>query len=87
MVETQSRRLQARGVARRKKLIDSAQELLCSMDYADVTFAAISSHAGVPEGSAYHFFSNRQAIFQEIERQKKCQGKHRHCNQRRAERH
>jgi AcrR family transcriptional regulator len=62
------RHFQARGLARRQHLIDTAREMLWSEDFEQVTFSAIASRAGVPEGSAYHFFPNRLAIFQEVGR-------------------
>ncbi|MEH6589452.1 MAG: TetR/AcrR family transcriptional regulator [Halioglobus sp.] len=63
------RRFQTRGLARRQQLVEAAAELLCREDFEKITFAAIAAKAGVPEGSAYHFFSNRLAVFREVELQ------------------
>lgn len=51
--------VQERGNTRRKKLLDAAEELLASMPIEELSFKQISEKAGVPEGSAYHFFANR----------------------------
>ena len=53
----------APGRKRRKALLDAAYNLLCEKDIEDVSFRDIASRAGVPEGSAYHFFANRFDVF------------------------
>lgn len=53
----------APGRARRKALLDAAHELLCEKAIEDVSFRDIAARAGVPEGSAYHFFANRFDVF------------------------
>jgi AcrR family transcriptional regulator len=52
-----------RGVERRKKLLKAAYELLSEREIGDISFRDIADQAGVPEGSAYHFFANRFDIF------------------------
>jgi len=52
-----------RGRERRKQLLDAAYELLCERPVEDVSFRDIAEQAGIPEGSAYHFFANRFDIF------------------------
>jgi len=53
----------APGRKRRQELLDAAYELLCSNEIEDVSFRDIARYAGVPEGSAYHFFANRFDVF------------------------
>jgi AcrR family transcriptional regulator len=52
-----------RGRERRKLLLKAAYELLCVRPVEDISFRDIADKAGVPEGSAYHFFANRFDIF------------------------
>jgi AcrR family transcriptional regulator len=52
-----------RGRERRKLLLKAAYELLCVRSVEDVSFRDIADRAGVPEGSAYHFFANRFDVF------------------------
>jgi AcrR family transcriptional regulator len=52
-----------RGRERRKLLLKAAYELLCVRPIEDVSFRDIADKAGVPEGSAYHFFANRFDVF------------------------
>jgi AcrR family transcriptional regulator len=52
-----------RGRERRRLLLEAAYELLCERDIEEVTFRDIASRAGVPEGSAYHFYANRYDLF------------------------
>jgi len=53
----------ARGRERRQLLLQAAYDLLCERDIEDVTFRDIATQAGVPEGSAYHFYANRFDLF------------------------
>lgn len=52
-----------RGRERRKLLLKSAYDLLCARPVEDISFRDIADEAGVPEGSAYHFFANRFDVF------------------------
>jgi AcrR family transcriptional regulator len=52
-----------RGVERRQALLQAARELLEEHDIEAVSFRDIASRAGVPEGSAYHFYANRFDLF------------------------
>lgn len=53
----------APGRRRRKALLDATYDLLCEKEIEDVSFRDIAKSAGVPEGSAYHFFANRFDLF------------------------
>ena len=59
-------RTRAPGRLRRQQLLDAAYELLCERDIEDISFRDIAAKAGVPEGSAYHFFANRFDVFAEL---------------------
>jgi AcrR family transcriptional regulator len=52
-----------RGVERRKQLLQAAYDLLCKRDIEEISFRDIAQQAGVPEGSAYHFYANRFDLF------------------------
>ena len=52
-----------RGVERRRQLLQAAYALLCERDIEDISFRDIARRAGVPEGSAYHFYANRFDLF------------------------
>jgi len=53
----------APGRKRRKALLDATCDLMCEKAIEDISFRDIAQRAGVPEGSAYHFFANRFDIF------------------------
>jgi len=52
-----------RGKARREQLLKAAYDLLCEQPVEEVAFISIANRAGIPEGSAYHFFSNKFDVF------------------------
>ena len=55
----QRQHVQERGNTRRKQLLETAAALLQSTPIEELSFKQVSEAAGVPEGSAYHFFANR----------------------------
>jgi AcrR family transcriptional regulator len=55
--------MRRRGIERRGLLLQAAHELLCERPVEEIAFRDIAERAGVPEGSAYHFFTNRFDIF------------------------
>ncbi|MEL7186659.1 MAG: TetR/AcrR family transcriptional regulator [Pseudomonadota bacterium] len=59
-------KMRAPGRKRRQALIDAAYALLCERDVDDVSFRDVATQAGVPEGSAYHFFANRFDLFSAV---------------------
>ncbi len=58
--------VQARGVARRRMLLDAARELLMEVPIEELTFGQIATKAGVPEGSAYHFYANKYDLLSSL---------------------
>jgi AcrR family transcriptional regulator len=58
-----------RGRQRRKLLLKAAYDLLCVRPIEDISFRDIADEAGIPEGSAYHFFANRFDVFSALAKQ------------------
>jgi AcrR family transcriptional regulator len=56
------------GRERRQLLLEATYDLLCEQAVEDISFRDIAKRAGVPEGSAYHFFANRFDIFSALAR-------------------
>ncbi|MGB5630622.1 MAG: TetR/AcrR family transcriptional regulator [Woeseiaceae bacterium] len=56
----------APGRKRRQDLLKAAHDFLYEEEIENVSFRDIAKRAGVPEGSAYHFFANRFDIFAEL---------------------
>lgn len=54
---------QERAVARVEQILEAAEDLLVEQGVAWVTTARIAARAGVPIGSVYQYFPNKQAIF------------------------
>ncbi len=52
-----------RGNERREAMLQATYDLLCLHAVEDISFRDIAEHAGIPEGSAYHFFANRFDVF------------------------
>jgi len=46
----------------RRRILDSARDLIYSRSYLDVGVAAICERAGVKKGSFYHFFPSKQEL-------------------------
>ena len=55
----QRKHVQQRGNTRRRQLLDAAEEMLGDVPIEELSFKQVCEKAGVPEGSAYHFFANR----------------------------
>jgi AcrR family transcriptional regulator len=50
--------LHARGIERRKRLLDSARTLLDTRTLDEITLGDVAAHAKVPKGSAYFFYAD-----------------------------
>ncbi|WP_165495387.1 TetR/AcrR family transcriptional regulator [Actinomadura roseirufa] len=53
---------------RRTTLLDAAIELLAERGARGVTYRALDAHAGVPTGTALHYFRNRDELIAQIAR-------------------
>jgi len=60
------KKVQARGEVRRRQLLDAARELLFEVSVEELTFGQIATKAGVPEGSAYHFYANKYDVLSSL---------------------
>lgn len=60
------RRSQARGMVRREALIEAARQLLAETEINQINLSAIAERAGIPVGSAYHFYSEPAQIYKEL---------------------
>jgi len=49
---------QARGLKRRRKLLESARTLLGTRELDELTLSDVAAHARVPKGSAYFFYAD-----------------------------
>ena len=58
-----------RGRERREHLIRAAYDLLCERSVENIAFIDIANRASIPEGSAYHFFSNKYDVFSALAEQ------------------
>ncbi len=56
-------RTQRRGDRRREALLRAAAELIERLPLPEVSYAAVCSRAGVPPSSAYHFYTDLDAIY------------------------
>jgi AcrR family transcriptional regulator len=52
----------ARGVRRVAAILDSAEHVFAEVGYDAATVTAIASHAGIPIGSVYQFYPNKEAL-------------------------
>lgn len=71
LVETKEKApvMQARGKARREKLVSAAAELLDEQGFEEVSLADIAKRAQIPTASAYHFYPNANAVFAAVAQQ------------------
>ncbi len=59
-----ARSTQRRGDARRERLLRAAHALLQTQDFRRLTFVSICKRAGIPHGSARHFYPDLDALLQ-----------------------
>lgn len=50
----------------RQRILETAKDLFLSDGYKKTTIAKIVSASGVSSGSIYHWYRNKQEIFEEI---------------------
>lgn len=58
LLSTRRKAPQARGLERRRRLLESARTLLASHDLDDLTLSDVAAHARMPKGSAYFFYAD-----------------------------
>src|SRR5262245_32632424 len=58
MLETRRGSLHVRGIERRKRLLEAARALLSERELDDISLGDVAARAGVPKGSAYHFYED-----------------------------
>lgn len=63
MIGTRKHSLHARGIERRRLLLESARGLLAERDLDQVSLADVAARAEVPKSSAYHFYADMQALY------------------------
>lgn len=51
---------------KKQKLIDAAMDEFCSHDYSDVSINQIIMNAGIPRGSFYMYFKDKNELFEYI---------------------
>jgi AcrR family transcriptional regulator len=54
---------QARGRERREKMLRAATELLSEKELSEISFNDVAALAGIPKGSAYHFYANVMELY------------------------
>jgi AcrR family transcriptional regulator len=59
----------AKGMERRKQLLAAASELLKENPLDKISLKDIAAAAGIPVGSAYHFYTNANDVFIELAQQ------------------
>ena len=57
---------QARGRARRELLIQTTKDLLDEQPLDTISLAVVAEHAGIPTGSAYHFFPSLNSLYEAL---------------------
>lgn len=57
---------QKRGVARRKRLLEAARNLLEARQLDEITLKEVAEHAGVPYTSCYHLYSSKQDFIRSL---------------------
>ena len=56
----------ARGIERRERLLDTAEDLLSQRDLRSISLKEIAEAAGVSTSSAYHFYGSAEEVWAEL---------------------
>jgi AcrR family transcriptional regulator len=67
LLGTRKTSLHARGIERRRRLLESARKLLDSRELNEITLGDVASQAGVPKGSAYFFYSDIEDLYASLQ--------------------
>jgi AcrR family transcriptional regulator len=63
MLETRRGSFHARGIERRKRLLEAARAMLSERELDDISLGDVAARAGVPKGSAYHFYEDIRDLY------------------------
>ena len=63
LLKTRKSTPRVRGIARRELLLASARTLLAEHDLDEISLGDVAAHAGVPKGSAYHFYTDISDLY------------------------
>ena len=55
-----------KGIATRARLIGAAKEVFEEAGFLDARITDIAQHAGISQGSFYHYFDSKEQIFREV---------------------
>jgi AcrR family transcriptional regulator len=67
LLGTRRKTLHARGIERRRKLLESARVLLATRELDELTLGDVASHAKVPKGSAYFFYADIEDLYAKLQ--------------------
>jgi AcrR family transcriptional regulator len=63
LLKTRKSTPRVRGIARRELLLSAARTLLGKHELDEISLGDVAAHAGVPKGSAYHFYSDISDLY------------------------
>jgi AcrR family transcriptional regulator len=63
LLSTRKSTYRRNGIERRKQLMAAARRLLETRDMDDISLGDVAAEAGVPKGSAYHFYSDIKDLY------------------------
>jgi AcrR family transcriptional regulator len=63
LLGTRKTSFHARGIERRKRLLQSARALLATRALDEITLGEVAAHAKVPKGSAYFFYADIEDLY------------------------
>ena len=63
LIGNRKRSWHARGIERRRLLLESARALLAERDLDQLSLGDVAARAGVPKSSAYHFYADMEALY------------------------
>jgi AcrR family transcriptional regulator len=64
---TRRKSLHARGIERRKRLLESARTLLSSRELNELTLSDVAAHAQIGKGSAYFFYADIDDLYASLQ--------------------
>lgn len=73
---TGGRRLRAKGLETRRRLLDAAERVFGELGFYDASIVKITEAAGVAQGTFYLYFSSKQQIFEELVRDLNARVRH-----------